>query len=612
MKARQLLWIPFLLLLLSVTIPVLAAEGDPPTTDEAAEPATSPTPSYTEFLNAVRAKRVRSVIFTGQNIQGTYTNGGDFSLMGPPSDPQLPALLDTYNVQTSYRSETRGDYLNYLPLVIVIGLGIAFFLIARARSGAQQPAENLSRPSGRPSSTVRVIEPGKVPVTFADVAGHDEVKEDLFELVDFLKYPDKYKAMGARIPKGVLLFGPPGTGKTLLARAVAGEAHVPFIHFSASQFVEVYVGVGAARVRDLFAVARKHAPCIIFIDELDAVGRHRGSSMSGNDEREQTLNQLLVEMDGFEMSDGIIVMAATNRPDILDKALLRPGRFDRQITVDVPDLRGRKAILAVHARGKVFKENVNLDLVAQRTPGLTGADLANVLNEAALLAVRARLESIDMTVIDEAIDRVIAGGPAKHGRLITPAEKTRIAVHEAGHALAARFQPNPDPVHRVTIIPRGRAGGYTMTTPDEEQMLYTRSQLMNRLVMLLAGRAAEELLLGEASTGAQNDLERAYDLTRQMVSRFGMSPNIGPVGLPAEPGGFDRGYSEELAALVDREARKLLNDAAERARRLLEAHRAHLERVSQALIERETLDGKELDQILSQDLPASAAAPSVS
>jgi len=556
------------------------------------------TPTYTEFLSAVRQGQVASVTLTGPAIRGTFQDGADFTLMGPENDPALAALLDQHGVQTSYGTTQTPLWMSLLP----VGLGLLVVtgvIFARRRSAGVPGTPGTARTAPYPGGAgARILQPGQVKVTFADVAGQDEVKADLQELVDFMKYPDKYTAMGARIPKGVLLFGPPGTGKTLLARAVAGEAGSSFIHFSASQFVEMYVGVGASRVRDLFTTARKHAPCIIFVDELDAVGRHRSSNMGGNDEREQTLNQLLVEMDGFENSDGIVVLAATNRADVLDKALLRPGRFDRQIPVDVPDLTGRREILKVHAQGKLIAKGVSLESVARRTPGLTGADLANVLNEAALLAVRTRRESITMNEVNEAIDRVVAGGPAKQGRLIAPGEKLRIAVHEAGHALAARLQPNPDPVHRVTIIPRGRAGGYTMTTPEHEQMLYTRSDLMDRLVMLLAGRAAETLMLGEASTGAQNDLERAFAMAREMVTRLGMSREIGPVGLPAEPAGLDRGYSEELAAMVDREVRSILTDAAERAYSLLQAHREKLQRVTDALMEQETLESVGLDRLL--------------
>jgi len=601
---RWTLLLATLLLGIALTGSAVAAG---PVSSEGAEPTLRRTPSYTEFLHAIRQGQVSSVTLQGQLIQGQYVDGGGFTLTGPASDPTLPALLDQNNVQTSYGTPMASTWFSLLPLVLVLLFVLGLF-VAQARMRNRpggQPGE--TRPGRSPgNSGARIIEPGRVKVTFADVAGQEEVKADLQEIVDFLKHPEKYTAMGARIPKGVLLFGPPGTGKTLLARAVAGEAGVSFIQFSASQFVEVFVGVGASRVRDLFAIARRHTPCIIFVDELDAVGRHRGGGIGGNDEREQTLNQLLIEMDGFENADGIVVMAATNRADVLDKALLRPGRFDRQIPVDVPDVMERRAILEVHARGKIFQDGVSLEAVARQTPGLTGADLANVLNEAALLTVRSRMDAISMHQINEAIDRVVAGGPAKQGRLITPGEKRRVAVHEAGHALAARLQPNPNPVHRVTIIPRGRSGGYTMTTPEHEQMLYTRSELMERLVMLMAGRAAEALTLVEASTGAQNDLERAYAMARQMVARFGMSREIGPLGLPLEAGGLDKGYSEELAALVDREVRAILTEVSERALRLLEAHRDQLDRVTQALIERETLEGHDLDLLLGLTTKAAA------
>ncbi len=590
------------ILALTVAVHPARAESEPPLSAKLA--ANPGAPTYTEFLAAVRQDQVAAVTLTGRSIQGQYTDSSEFLLLGPENDPTLPALLDQHGVQTSYSVAKASLFLTLFPTALIL-LMVVGILIGRRKQATGPAAPGAARTGTNPGGAgARVLKPGDIKVSFANVAGQDEVKADLEELVDFMKNPDKYTAMGARIPKGVLLYGPPGTGKTLLARAVAGEAGSSFIHFSASQFVEMFVGVGASRVRDLFATARKSAPCIIFVDELDAVGRHRSSSVGGNDEREQTLNQLLVEMDGFENADGIVVMAATNRVDILDKALLRPGRFDRQIPVDVPDLTGRREILKVHAKGKLIAQGVSLEGVARRTPGLTGADLANVLNEAALLAVRTRQDSITMNEINEAIDRVVAGGPAKQGRLITPGEKRRIAVHEAGHALAARLQPNPDPVHRVTIIPRGRAGGYTMTTPEHEQMLYTPSDLMNRLVMLLAGRAAETLMMGEASTGAQNDLERAYAMAREMVARFGMSRAIGPVGLPSESHGLDKGYSEELAAMVDREVRSILTDAARRAQDLLETHRDQLQRVSDALVEQETLDATGLDRLLGLEAEA--------
>jgi cell division protease FtsH len=444
-------------------------------------------------------------------------------------------------------------------------------------------------------------------VTFADVAGCDEAVEELQEIKDFLESPAKFQAIGAKIPKGVLLFGPPGTGKTLLARAVAGEAGVPFFSISGSDFVEMFVGVGASRVRDLFEQAKQSSPAIIFVDEIDAVGRHRGAGMGGgHDEREQTLNQLLVEMDGFDVKSGVILIAATNRPDILDPALLRPGRFDRQIVVDRPDLAGRRAILGVHATGKPLGADIDLDVLARRTPGFTGADLANLMNEAALLTARRSRKVIDMAAMEESIDRVIAG-PERKSRVMSEREKRVIAYHEAGHALVGHVLPNTDPIHKVSIIARGRALGWTLALPTEDRHMQTRSELRDELAMLLAGRTAEEVVFGDPTTGAQNDIERATQIARSMVTEFGMTDAIGPQQLGSRQGepflgrdvGGGREYSDEVAARVDHEVRNLIDAAHIEAREVLTLHRVTLDRLAEALVEKETLDANELEVLFA-------------
>ena len=556
-----------------------------------------PDVSYTEFMNAVKNGRVTEVIVSDRTLRGTMQDGSGFTTTLPPQTPELPAALDAAHVQQRYAlAGSSASWYMYLPLILgVVGLVAVMGYLRRGQPGGQQQT------MGATATKVKFVEPGESPVRFADVAGIEEVKQDLEELVDFLKNPDRYRHMGARIPKGVLLYGPPGTGKTLLARAVAGEAGVPFINISASEFVEMFVGVGAARVRELFGQARKRAPCIIFIDEIDAVGRHRMlAAGSGHEEREQTLNQLLVEMDGFGAYEGIIVIAATNRVDILDQALLRPGRFDRQVAVDLPDVAGRLQILRVHVRGKSMEPETDLESIAKRTAGFTGADLANVINEGALLAVRRGKKAVGTSELDDAVERVVAGGPEKKSRVISVEEKRRVAVHEAGHALVARMLPGSDPVAKVTVIPRGRAGGYTLTVPDEDRRLWTRSRMETSLAMLLGGRAAEQLVLGDISSGAQNDLERATQIARQMVTRFGMSETIGPVALLDDQYGT-RTASEELAATVDREVRRLLSGAGERADRVLVASRSALERIADALVERETIDARDLDHLI--DLP---------
>jgi cell division protease FtsH len=447
-------------------------------------------------------------------------------------------------------------------------------------------------------------------VTFKDVAGADEAVEELEEIKEFLSRPQKFRAMGAKIPKGVLLYGPPGTGKTLLARAVAGEAGVPFFSISGSDFVEMFVGVGASRVRDLFEQAKAAAPAIVFVDEIDAVGRHRGAGLGGgHDEREQTLNQLLVEMDGFDVKSGVILIAATNRPDILDPALLRPGRFDRQIVVDRPDIRGRLGILEVHAKGKPLSDDVDLEVIARQTPGFTGADLANTINEAALLAARHGSDEITMKQLEEAIDRVIAG-PERRSRVMSEEEKRITAYHEGGHALVGFALPNADPIHKVTIIPRGRAGGYTMALPLEDKHYMRRSELVDKLAMTLGGRTAEEIIFGDPTTGASNDIEVATNLARRMVMEYGMSDRLGPMKYGQPEGQVFLGkdytrnqdYSDEVAAAIDEEVRKLITQAHEEARAIITTHDDALERVANALMERETLDASEIREIL-HDVP---------
>ncbi len=481
-----------------------------------------------------------------------------------------------------------------LPYILIFGaFGVFYYFMIRAQSGGKQ-MQNFGK------SRARMSVGDKMNVTFADVAGADEEKEELKEIVDFMRSPARFNSIGARIPKGVLLVGPPGTGKTLLAKAVAGEAKVPFFSISGSDFVEMFVGVGASRVRDLFQTAKRATPSVVFIDEIDAVGRHRGAGMGGgHDEREQTLNQLLVEMDGFAPNEGIIVIAATNRPDILDPALLRPGRFDRHITVNYPDIKGREEILKVHARNKFFEDDVDLGILAKRTPGFTGADLENVLNEAAILTARDHKKKISMNELEEAVTRVVMG-PEKKSRVITAKDKKITAYHEAGHAIVANALPNCDPVHEVSIIPRGMAGGYTMTLPKDDLAYRTRQKLLDEIAMLLGGRVAESTFLDDVSTGAYNDLQRASELARKMVVEFGMSDDIGPVFLGGEAEvfiakdwGHQRNYSEEVAARVDREVRRILLEQFERAKECISGNTEGIERVVAALLEHERLSGEE-------------------
>jgi cell division protease FtsH len=490
-----------------------------------------------------------------------------------------------------------------LPIVLLGAL--FYFLFFRAARGAGTQAFNFSK------SRARLTLDKRPDVTFADVAGAEEAKEEVQEVVEFLKSPQRFQALGGRIPRGVLLVGPPGTGKTLLAKAIAGEARVPFYSISGSEFVEMFVGVGAARVRDLFDQAKRNSPCLIFIDEIDAVGRHRGAGLGGgHDEREQTLNQILAEMDGFDTNANVIVMAATNRPDILDPALLRPGRFDRHVVIDLPDIKGRKAILQVHAKGKPLAKEVDFETIAKETPGFSGADLANVINEAALLAARRNRKDITLRELEEAADRVLAG-PEKKSRVISPKEKEIIAYHESGHALTAKLLPNADPVHKISIIARGILGGWTRFLPSEDRHLWTKSQFDDRLAVSLGGRVAEEITFGEMTTGAQNDLEQATKLARQMVTEYGMSEKLGPrtfgqrqelVFLGREIS-EQRDYSDKIAQEIDEEVHNIIQRAYNTARKILTANKEKLNQLAQELITHETLDEPELDKIFEGLVP---------
>ncbi len=494
--------------------------------------------------------------------------------------------------------ETYSSYLiTLIPILFIVGF---FVFILRQAQGAGNQAFSFGK------SRARMFSSDKPTVTFSDVAGAEEAKQELAEVVEFLKEPQKFASLGARIPKGVLMVGPPGTGKTLMAKAVAGEAGVPFFSISGSEFVEMFVGVGASRVRDLFEQAKKHSPCIVFIDEIDAVGRHRGAGLGGShDEREQTLNQILVEMDGFDTDTNVIVIAATNRPDILDPALLRPGRFDRRVTMDAPDVKGRHQILEVHVRGKPLAPDVDLELIARQTPGFVGADLENLVNEAAILAARRNRRSISMAEFQEAIERVIAG-PERRSRLITPREKRVIAYHEAGHAVVMHFLPDYDPVHKITIVPRGQAGGYTLSLPDEESDLRTRNRFKADLAAYLGGRVAEELVFGDVTTGASDDLRRVTEMARLMVTQWGMSDRLGPIqyGEREEMVFLGRGigevrtYSDRTAQEIDEEVRQIVEEAHRMARSILRAHRDKLEAVAERLLEVETLHREEFEALM--------------
>ena len=562
--------------------------------------------SATEFLNnALNGQYTEVVIVAADNAweaTGTDKKDNIYKATLPP-DNDLITQLDEKGVNVSFSEQAGEPWWQSLLIMLVptiIILAVFLYIMNQSQGGGGKVMQ-----FGK--SKARMQAPGDKRVTFRDVAGVDEVKEELEEIVDFLKDGTRYNALGAKIPKGVLLYGYPGTGKTLLAKAVAGEAGVPFFSISGSDFVEMFVGVGASRVRDLFGEAKKNAPCIVFIDEIDAVGRQRGTGVGGgHDEREQTLNQLLVEMDGFAENSGIIVIAATNRPDILDPALLRPGRFDRQISVGMPDVKGREEILRVHCKGKPLGNDVDISVIARRTPGFSGADLANLVNEAALLAARQRKTVINMQEMEDSSERVIAG-PEKKSKVVSPNEKKLTSYHEAGHAVAAFYSPSSDPVHKISIIPRGRAGGYTLMLPEEDRNYMTKSHMEDEIVVFLGGRIAEEIILKDVSTGAQNDLERASELVRKMIMRYGMSKELGAltfghneeqVFLGRELG-QNRGYSEEVAAAIDREARKMMDAAYERCTEILTEHIDKLHVIAKLLYEKETVEAPEFLDIMN-------------
>ena len=569
--------------------------------------------TYSDFIHQVESNKIDRVNLSADRTQAQVPNpsGGQPFLVNLPNDPDLINILTKNGVDIAVQPQTDDSFWLrvasslFLPILLLVGL---FLLLRRAQNGPGSQAMNFGK------SKARVQMDPQTQVTFGDVAGIEQAKLELTEVVDFLKNADRFTAIGAKIPKGVLLVGPPGTGKTLLAKAVAGEAGVPFFSISGSEFVEMFVGVGASRVRDLFEQAKASAPCIVFIDEIDAVGRQRGAGLGGgNDEREQTLNQLLTEMDGFEGNTGIIIIAATNRPDVLDSALMRPGRFDRQVVVDRPDYAGRKEILNVHARGKTLSKDVDLDKIARRTPGFTGADLSNLLNESAILAARRNLTEISMDEVNDAIDRVLAG-PEKKNRVMSEKRKTLVAYHEAGHALVGALMPDYDPVQKISIIPRGRAGGLTWFTPSEDRMesgLYSRSYLQNQMAVALGGRIAEEIIFGEeeVTTGASNDLQQVARVARQMITRFGMSDRLGPVALGRQGGGVfmgrdiasDRDFSDDTAATIDEEVRQLVDQAYQRAKEVLLNNRIILDKLAEMLVEKETVDSDELQEILTSN-----------
>ncbi len=600
MKENQLLKnISIYLILL-----VIAAMALKMTTPREVKPADWTYSQFTENLDESKIKKVtlKSVGDDNYRIEGETKKGEPFTLVAPASDQELHNQLKEKNVSVTYEPNEGAPWwaglLSTLLPVLLIG-GFLFFMLQQTQGGGNRVMQ-----FGR--TRAKMLDPEKQRITFKDVAGVDEAKEELGEVVEYLREPKRFIDIGAKIPKGVLLFGPPGTGKTLLARAVAGEAGVPFFSISGSDFVEMFVGVGAARVRDLFEQAKKNSPCIVFVDEIDAVGRHRGAGLGGgHDEREQTLNQLLVEMDGFDANEGIIILAATNRPDILDPALLRPGRFDRQIVVDSPDLDGRREIVKVHSRGKKLDDDVDFDVLARRTPGFTGADLANMVNEGALLSARRGKKKIGMKELEDAVERVIAG-PEKKSRVMNDKEKRLVAYHEAGHALVGSMLPNTDPVHKISIIPRGRAGGYTLMLPTEDRHFMTKSHLLDEITTLLGGRVSEDIVLQDISTGAQNDLERATTLVRKMITEYGMSEELGPLTFGKPPEQIflgrdisrDRNYSEEIAFSIDKEARRIVEHCYRKAKGILEKNLNKLHLIATTLMEKETIEADEFEALM--------------
>lgn len=563
-------------------------------------------PTYSDFVKKVKSGKVKEATLQAQRGTIKYKLKGEDKkaehiVSYSPLDNQISKVLAENKVKFDYDNSQGVDWASFFPVILLAGLVIfvLVLMIQQVQGGGSKVMSFGKAKTKKPSKD-------HPRTTFKDVAGVDEVVEELKEIKEFLSSPGKFLSVGAKIPKGVLLFGPPGSGKTLLARAVAGEAGVPFFSISGSDFVEMFVGVGASRVRDLFEQAKVSAPSIIFMDEIDAVGRHRGAGLGGgHDEREQTLNQLLVEMDGFDIKDNVILIAATNRPDILDPALLRPGRFDRQIVVDRPDLKGRFAILKVHTKNKPLAKDVNLDVLARRTPGFTGADIANLVNEAALLTARHGKKRIEMHEMEESIDRVIAG-PERKTRLISDREKEVIAYHESGHALVAHVLPNTDPVHKISIIPRGRALGYTLTLPAEDRYLVAKSELLDNLAMLLGGRVAEEMVFHNATTGAQDDLQKTSKIARQMVCEYGMSEKLGPLTLGQKHDQVFLGkdlasnpdYSQEIAYEIDKEIRRIVDEAWDKAKKILQEHRNRLDLIAKTLIENETIEKEDLEKLL--------------
>jgi cell division protease FtsH len=573
---------------------------------------------FSDLMTAAANGQVKSLEINGTDGTVVGVDGKKHNVTLPDCTGECAyetELYKTDKVALQYDKNSGGNYLLsvLLPNIILVILIAAFmwWVLRQTQSG-----NNQAMSFGR--SRARLIAGDKPAITFADVAGVEEAKQELSEIVEFLKYPEKFVALGARIPKGVLLVGPPGTGKTLLSKAVAGEAGVPFYSISGSEFVEMFVGVGASRVRDLFDQAKKNSPCIVFVDEIDAVGRQRGAGLGGgHDEREQTLNQLLVEMDGFDTNTHVIVIAATNRPDVLDPALLRPGRFDRHVTLDRPDIKGRRAILDVHARNKPLDSTVNLDVLARQTPGFSGADLANLINEAAILAARANKKTIGMEELEEAIARVIAG-PERKSRRISDHEKEVIAYHETGHALVMKALPHTNPVHKVSIISRGMALGWTLSLPEEDKYLISRDELMDEIAGIMGGRVAEEIVFGDITSGAENDIQKATQMARRMVTQWGMSEKLGTVAMGHREElvflgrdlGEQRNYSEEVAAVIDEEIRSIVNHGYQTAKAILTGQRDKMDAVVERLKIVETLDAKELDEILNREAPVAPAAAS--
>jgi len=558
--------------------------------------------SYSEFLNMVENDNVLQVTIQGDHIAGTTVQGGAFKTY-VPKDPELIGLLRSKNVKINVKPEEDSSWfqvlLSWVPMLLLIGVWV-FFMRQMQVGGGKALSFGKSR--------ARLMTDAHEKVTFDDVAGIEEAKEELHEIIEFLRDPKKFTRLGGRIPKGVLLVGSPGTGKTLLARAIAGEAGVPFFSISGSDFVEMFVGVGASRVRDLFVQGKKNAPCIIFIDEIDAVGRHRGAGLGGgHDEREQTLNQLLVEMDGFESNEGVILISATNRPDVLDPALLRPGRFDRQVVVPVPDVKGREGILRVHVKKTILGDDVDIRTLARGTPGFTGADLENMVNEAALMAARRGKDRVEMADLEDAKDKVMMGAERK-SMIISDEEKKATAYHEAGHTLVAKLLPGADPIHKVTIIPRGRALGLTQQLPLDERHTYPKDYLLNNICILMGGRAAEEIVLNVQTTGAGNDIERASDLARKMVCEYGMSENLGPLTFGKKEEQIflgreisqHRDYSELTAQKIDEEVKNIVTGAYEKTSGLIKDNIETLNRIAEALLEKETLTSSDVDEIISQ------------